>query len=108
MTKKEGDKYLKELYQKGYEEGFKQGLWEGFSQAVLMVYKFRFGARPAALVAAVERAGDHAELERLIAIVATLSAEGVSAALRKPRTKQPARAKISRRSASPRRASVAR
>lgn len=81
---------------------------EGFSEAVLALYKARFGAPPAALVAAVERAGDQAELQRLLEIVGTRSAEEVATALRKPRAEQPARAKVGRRSASPRRASVAR
>ena len=96
MNTKDVDKYLADLEQKA------------FSQAVLVVYRARFGTPPAALVAAIERAEDHAEIQRLIEIVTTLSAEDVAAALRKPRTKQPARAKINRRSASPRRASVAR
>ncbi len=100
MTTKDVDKYLENLHQKGRGEGF--------SEAVLVVYGARFGAPPAALVAAVERAGDQAELKHLLEIVTTLSAEDVAAALRKPRTKPPARAKVSRRSASPRRASVAR
>lgn len=100
MTTKDVDKYLENLHQKGRGEGF--------SEAVLVVYSARFGAPPAALVAAVERAGDQAELKHLLEIVTTLSAEEVATALRKPRPKPPARAKVSRRSASPRRASVAR
>jgi hypothetical protein len=100
MNTKDVEKYLADLEQKGLDEGF--------SRAVLAAYRVRLGAPPAALVAAVERAGDQTELQRLLEIVTTLSAEDVAAALRKPRAKQPARAKISRRSASPRRASVAR
>jgi hypothetical protein len=100
MTTKEIDKYLANLHQKGCDEGF--------SRAVLAIYKARFGAPPAALVAAVERAGDEAELQRLLEIVGTRSAEDVAAALKNPRAKAPARAKVGRRSASPRRAAAAR
>ncbi len=104
MTTQDVDKYLEGLHQKG----LKEGLEKGFSRAVLAAYRARFGAPPAAVVAAVEGAGDQAELERLLEMVTTLSAEDVAAALRKPGAKQPARAKVSRRSAAPRRASVAR
>jgi len=100
MNTKDVDKYLADLEQKGRDEGF--------SQAVLAIYRIRFGAPPVALVTAVERAGDQAEIQRLIEIVTTLSAEDVAAALRKPRAKQPTRAKKSTRGASPRRASVTR
>jgi hypothetical protein len=100
MTTQEVDKYLETLQQKGRDEGF--------AQAVISAYRARLGAPPAALVSAVERASDHAELQRLLELVTTRSAEDVAAALRKPRAKPAARAKVSRRSASPRRASVAR
>ena len=108
MTTKEVDKYLRDLQQKGREEGRQEGRDEGFAQAVLAAYRARLGAPPAALMAAVERAGGHAELQRLLEIVTTLSAEDVAAALRKPRAKPAARAKVSSRGASPRRAAVSR
>ena len=120
MTTKEVDKYLRDLQRKGLEKGLEEGLEkgrqegrqegldEGFSKAVLAVYRARLGAPTAALVAAVERAGDHAELQRLLEIVTTRSAEDVAAALRKPRAKAAARAKVSSSSAAPRRAAVAR
>ncbi len=100
MTTKEVDKYLRDLQQEGRDEGF--------AQAVLAVYKTRLGAPTAALVAAVERAGDHAELQRLLEIVTTRSAEDVAAALRAPRARSAARVKVSRSSASPRRAATTR
>lgn len=124
MNTREVDKYLANLERKGHEKGLQEGRQEGlqeglqegrqegrdegFAQAVLLVYQTRFGAPPAALTAAVARAGDHAKLQSLLELVTTLSAEDVAAALRKPRTKPPTRAKVTRRSASPRRASVAR
>lgn len=108
MTTKEIDKYLEDLHQKGREEGRGEGRGEGLSKAVLVVYSARFGTPPAALAAAVQRVSDQAKLQRLLEIVGTGSAEDMAAALRKPRAKPPARAKVGRRSASPRRASVAR
>jgi hypothetical protein len=103
MTTHEIDKYLEQLHDEGRDEG--RG--EGFAQAVLEAYKIRFGAPPAALVAAVERAGDQAALRRWLEIVTTRSAEDVAAALRRPRAKPAPRATI-RRSASPRRAPASR
>jgi hypothetical protein len=104
MNTREVDEYLANLEQKGREEGRE----EAFSQAVLVAYRARFGAPPAALVAAVERAGDQAELQRLLEMVTTRSEEEVAAALRKPRAKPAARAKTARRSAAPRRAAASR
>jgi hypothetical protein len=104
MTTKDVDKYLEDLEEQGRERGRD----EAFSKAVLVVYSARFRAPPAAVVAAVERVGDQAELQRLLEIVSTRSVEDVAAALRRPRAKPPARAKVSRRSASPRRAAAAR
>jgi len=100
MTTEEIDKYLEELR--------KEGLDEGFAQAVLAAYEVRFGAPPAALVAAIERARDRAALQRWLEIVTTRSAEDVARALRKPRSTPSARRKIDRRSAAPRRPSASR
>jgi hypothetical protein len=109
MTTKEIDKYLEERDQKARQEGREEGRDAGLAQAVLAAYGIRFGvAPPAALVAAVEGASDHAALQRLHALVITHSAEDVVTALRRPRTKPPARAVAKRRSAAPRRAAVSR
>lgn len=104
MNTREVDEYYEEIKQILHEIGYREGL----AQAVLAIYRIRLGTPPVALVAAVEAADDCAELERLIKIVTTLSAEEVATALRKPRAKPPARAKISGRSASPRRAAASR
>jgi hypothetical protein len=110
MTTKEIDKYLKRLEAREEEahKAREEGREEGRAEAVLSVYKVRFGVPPAALVAAVEHASNHAALQRLLELVSTRSADDVATALRRPRTKPPARAAIKRRSAAPRRASVAR
>ena len=100
MTTREIDKYLEDLRQEGRDEGF--------AQAVLAAYRVRFGAPPAGLVAAVERASDQAELQRWLEIVTTRSAEEVASALRQPRSAQSARRKPTRRSAAPRRAPASR
>lgn len=100
MTTQEIDKYLEERDQKARNEEL--------AEAVLTVYRLRFGAPPAALVAAVEGASDHAALQRLLELVSTRSAEDVATALRRPRTKQPARAAVKRRTAAPRRAAASR
>jgi hypothetical protein len=96
--------------QKGLQEGRKVGRDEGFAQAVLAAYRVRFGAPPAALVAAVERASDHAALLRWLEMVTTQSAEDVAAALRRPTTTKRARAPrtLNRLGASTRRASTSR
>lgn len=104
MNTREVDEYLAALKQEGREEG----LDEGFSKAVLAIYRARFGAPPVALVAAVERADDQAELQRLLEMVSTRSAEDIAAALRKPRAKPAARAKSTRLGATPRRGAAAR
>jgi hypothetical protein len=109
MTTKEVDKYLSELELINHELGRQKGFCEGVPRAVLAVYRIRFGAPPAELVAAVERAGDHAELQRLLEIVATRTAEDIAAALRsKPQARSAARVKVSRGGASPRRAAATR
>ena len=111
MTTKEIDKYLEQLrnegLQKGHKEGLQKGRNEGFAQAVLVAYRARFGAPPAALVAAVERASDHAALQRWLEMVTTQSAQDVAAALRRPTTTKRAPRTLNRRSASPRRATTA-
>ena len=98
MTTQEIDKYLEQLHE--------EGLQKGFAQAVLAAYRARFGAPPAALVAAVERASDHAALQRWLEMVTTQSAEDVAAALRRPTTTKQARAPrtLNRLGASTRRA----
>jgi hypothetical protein len=108
MTKKEIDKYLEQVqFYEDYLQGLQKGRAEGFAQAVLVAYRARFGAPPAALVAAVERASDPAALQRWLEMVTTQSAEDVAAALRRPiTTKRPPRA-LNRRSASPQRATTA-
>lgn len=94
-------------------------LCSGRPSAALAGFRFRRSPRSAGIydgpalartriVVIIERVGDQAELQRLLEIVSTRSAEDVAAALRKPRAKTPARAKVSRRSASPRRAAPAR
>jgi hypothetical protein len=108
MITKDFDNYLENLEERGREQGLEQGRDEAFSKAVLVVYGARFGAPSAAVVAAVARLSDQAELQRVLEIVSTGSAADVAAALRKPRTKAPARAKAGRQSASPRRAAAAR
>lgn len=104
MTTKEIDKYLEDLEEKSRERGRD----EAFSKALLVVYGARFGAPSAAVLAAVARVSDQTEIQRLLEIVGTGSAEDLAVALRKPRAKAPARAKVGRRSASPRRAAAAR
>jgi hypothetical protein len=102
MITKEIDTYIEDLEEKMLQKGRREGRDEGFAQAVLAAYKARLGAPPPALVAAVERAGDLTALQRLLKMVTTLSAEEVAAALRKPRAKPAARAKVTAaRSAGP-------
>jgi hypothetical protein len=98
MTTQEIDKYLEQLRTEGRDEGF--------AQAVLAAYRIRFGAPPAALVAAVERASDHGALLRWLEMVTTHSAEDVAAALRRPTITKRARAPrtLNRLGASTRRA----
>jgi len=104
MTTRDVEKYLEQLR----DEGVQRGRDQRFAQAVLVAYRARFGAPPAALVAAVEQARDHAALERWLERVTTRSAEEIAAALRRPRRARPAGLTKSRRRASPRRTSAAR
>ena len=104
MTTRDVEKYLEQLR----DEGVQRGRDQGFAQAVLVAYRARFGAPPAALVAAVEQVRDHAALERWLERVTTRSAEEIAAALRRPRRARPAGLTKSRRRASPRRTSAAR
>lgn len=106
MNTQDVEKYLQQLHNEGLEKGREKGRDEGFAQAVVAAYQARFGAPPAALVAAVERARDHAELERWLQLVITRSADEVSSALRRPRAAPAARRTEDRRSASPRRVSA--
>jgi hypothetical protein len=112
MITKDFDNYLENLEEQGHERGLREGREEGrdeaFSKALLVVYGARFGAPSGAVVAAVARVGDQTELQRLLEIVSTGSAADVAAALRKPRAKAPARAKVGRSGASPRRGAAAR
>jgi hypothetical protein len=104
MTTTEIDKYLEELEQKGEKKGRGEGLAEG----VLLAYKARFGSPPAALVAAVEGAVDHATLQRWLVMVTTRSAEDVAAALRRPATTKRVPRATRRAGGSPRRAAASR
>jgi hypothetical protein len=108
MTTKEFDRYLEELELKGRKEGRDEGRGEGFAEAVLAAYRVRFGAPPAALVAAVEGEGDHAKLQGWLELVMMRSAEDVAAALQQPKTRR--RVPKTRRpgGGSPRRAAASR
>jgi hypothetical protein len=124
MRQRDVDKYLEQLHndglekglelgrdegrKEGREEGREEGRGEGFAQAVLAAYRARFGTPPAELLAAVERAQDHADLERWLALVTTRSMDEVTAALRQSRAAKPAARAKTRRSTSPRRASASR
>ncbi len=110
MTAKEIDKYLKRIehVEELCAKAAKEGREEGVANSLLVVYRTRFGAPPAAVVAAVEGERDPATLQRWLEIVATRSVEEAVAALRRPRKGPASRSTAKRRSASPRRAAPSR
>ncbi len=104
MTTEEYKKWLDGLAQEGAQKGAQKGV----ADSVLMVYRARFGAAPAALVAVVESAPDRAALERWLVLVSTGTEEEVAAALPKRRAKPAARSAPKPRSTAARRAPAAR
>jgi hypothetical protein len=102
MKTRDVDKYLEQLYSRGFEKG----RCEGFANGVLDAYQIRFGEPPDDFVAVIGQARDCADLERWLVLVVTHSAEEVMAALRRPQTTKPAKRAGSRRSVSSRRTSA--
>ena len=76
---------IEKSIEKGIKKGIKQGIErsrKALRQAVLTVYRVRFGAVPAEIAAVVEATREVARLERWIELLDTCSAEDFAAALR--------------------------
>ena len=75
------EQWYQQVTEQGIEKGLEQGR-KGLRQAILAVYRVRFGEMPAELAAIVEATREVARLERWIEQVSDCTAEDFAAALR--------------------------